>query len=130
MSQQKQEAIKRMQKLGLSEDAIKRFDKDNRLMCSDEGNLKEVPENILEMINAWEKKYKNMVYHVIHSHIYGCETYECLSVSKYPEDWNYESGRVDENWPMSHSINLTIPAFSESGTILVENYKGTLMRVG
>ena len=130
MDEQKQEALKRMKKLKISEDAIEAYEKQNKLMCSEKGNIIDVPEDILKKLRAWEKKYHNLVYHVIHAYIYGLETYECLSVSKYPEDWGYENMRLDENWPMSYSINLTIPDFSESGTILVENYKGVLMRLG
>ena len=99
-------------------------------MCSENKKFIEVPAEILMELRAWEKKYYNLVYHVIHSYYLGFETYECLSVSFYSDDWSFENETLDEGWPMSHSINITVPEYSESGTIQVENIKGSLVRVG
>ncbi len=129
-SELKQEAIQRMQQLKLDDSVIELFQSSNSLVCSENGKFVEVPEAILQQLRTWEKEFNNIVYHVIHSKLYGFETYECLSVSPYPEDWEYENDRLKEGWPMSHSINITIPDFTESGTIKVEKFKGSLMRIG
>lgn len=126
----KLEAIKRMQQLKLDEDVIRAFKENDILRCSDYGRIIDVPADVRKEIRAWEEKYNNLVYHVIHSGIYGVETYNCLSVSCYPEDWDYENMRLNEGWPMCYSINKTIPDFTESGTIKVEHDKGSLMRIG
>ena len=124
------EAIKRMHELGIAAVAIDDFNKSDKLLCSDYGIMSEVPEEIKQRIKDWESKYNNLVYHVIHSHVYGQEFYDCLSVSCYQDDWLYENKRLSDGWPMSHSFNLSIPDFTESGTIFVKEYNGTLMRMG
>ena len=75
------EAIKRMHELGIAAVAIDDFSKSDKLLCSDYGIMSEVPEEIKQRIKDWESKYNNLVYHVIHSHVYGQEFYDCLSVS-------------------------------------------------
>lgn len=124
------EAIKRMHELELEQAAIDDFNLRDKLVCSDYGILKDVPEEIKQRIKNWESKYNNLVYHVIHSHVYGQEFYDCLSVSCYEDDWLYENKSLLDGWPMSHSFNLSIPDFTESGTIFVKEYNGTLMRMG
>ena len=126
----KQEAISRMLQLKIDSDVIKLFSENDKLMCSKNGKFVEVPAEILIQLRAWEKKYYNLVYHVIHADYIGYETYECLSVSFYKEDWDYENARLNEGWPMSHSINVTMPYYTESGIVKIENIKGSLVRVG
>jgi hypothetical protein len=126
----KLEAINRMKNLGLAAEAIDEFNLKGNLLMSDYGQFKEVPEDIKRMIDEWEGRYFNLVYHVIHSKLCGFETYECLSVSCYKSDWIYENKRLSESWPMSHSINITNPDFTESGTIFVKEHNGTLLRMG
>lgn len=126
----KQEAISRMLQLKIDSDVIKLFSENDKLMCSENGKFVEVPAEILIQLRAWEKKYYNLVYHVIHADYIGYETYECLSVSFYKEDWDYENARLNEGWPMSHSINVTMPYYTESGIVKIENIKGSLVRVG
>ena len=128
--ERKSESIKRMQQLGLEAAVIDDLILRDKIVCSDYGMFKDVPEEIKKKIKDWEKKYHNFVYHVIHSHVYGQEFYDCLSVSCYQEDWLYEYKRLLDGWPMSHSFNLSIPDFTESGTIFVKEYNGTLMRMG
>ena len=135
----KTEANGRMVILGLPLEIIKKFSADNKLMCSDGSSFVEVPEEISKQIAAWEKLYKNLVYHVIHTpknswefngHKVQFETYECLSVSLYKEDWEYEKGCLEDDWPMAYCINVTVPDFTESGLVQIENRKGILKRIG
>ena len=123
----KQEAISRMQRLELDEFVIEDF-KNGKLSLSDHNRITDVPEDILKQIKEWENKYHNLVYHVVHGG-FGYETYECLSVSNYKEDWDYEDSIMDDNWVMSHSINISIPAYTESGSIKVKNNNGILQRI-
>lgn len=127
--ERKSESIKRMQQLGLEAAVIDDLILRDKIVCSDYGMFKDVPEEIKKKIEDWEKKYHNYVYHVIHSNLYGCEIYDCLSVSCYKDDWSYENKRLLDGWPMSHSFNLSIPDFTESGTIFIKEYNGTLMRM-
>lgn len=123
----KQEAISRMQRLELDEFVIEDF-KNGKLSLSDHNRITDVPEDILKQIKEWENKFHNLVYHVIHGD-FGYETYECLSVSNYKEDWDFENSIMDDNWVMSHSINIDIPSYTESGSIKVINNNGILKRI-
>ncbi len=123
----RQEAISRMQRLELDESVIEDF-KIGKLSLSDHNRITDVPEDILKQINEWENKFHNLVYHVVHGD-FGYETYECLSVSNYKEDWDFENSIMDDNWVMSHSINIDIPRYTESGSIKVINNNGILKRI-
>ena len=124
----KQEAEERMRTLGLPDLTIHKFMDRDELILSDNTKYADVPEDILREIKQYEKEFDGLVYHVIHTHIFGMETYECLSVSPYKEDWDYE--RPDKKcWVMSHSINKTFPENTESGSIQVVNKLGVLCRV-
>lgn len=126
----KLEAEERMLKLGLPQNVIQRFLCDKSVLTlSDNTHSGSVPEDILKAIDVYQDEFKNLVYHVVHSHFMGQETYECLSVSPYKDDWDYET--PDKNgWTMSHSINITHPENTESGSVKLENKNGVLVRVG
>jgi hypothetical protein len=135
----KTEANGRMLMLGLPLEIIKKFSADNKLMCSDGASFVEVPEEIQKQIAAWEKKYKNLVYHVIHTpknswefngHKALFETYECLCISHYKEDWSYEKACLNDFYPMAHVINVSVPDYTETGLVQIENRKGILKRIG
>lgn len=87
----KDEALERMELLdlpGYAKAALKKSDiltlsDINDLDCS--SRVDGVPEEILKQIRAWEEKYGNFVYHVIHS-VGVFEMYNCLSVSGYGSD--------------------------------------------
>lgn len=123
----KREAVKRMYRLKLNFAVIDDFEY-GRLRCSDHDKMTAVPDEILKEIAEWEKQFHNLVYHVIHGDFMH-ETYECLSVSCYKEDWDYENSIMDDNWVMSHSINISIPAYTESGSIKIKNNNGILQRI-
>lgn len=124
----KNEAIQRMKKLRIKQHIVDDFERNGKLWCSDHGKMVEVPPNILAEIKEWQDQFDNLVYHVIHGDFI-CETYECLSVSCYKEDWDYERGLIEDNWVMSHSINVSTPLYTESGSIKVKNIGGVLQRI-
>lgn len=132
----KEEACSQMVSLRLPPNVIKAFRNNSTLKCSDGTAMVDVPETILNEIKDWENKYHNTVYHVIHCNgiyePYTFETYECLCVSCYRDDWDYER-EIINNWyirVMSHSINVTVPEYTESGSILIVNINGILKRIG
>lgn len=126
--QMRKEALIRMEKLGLNNLVFSRFFLKGELKCSDNTKVTDVPEFILSEIKAYQDEFKSLVYHVVHTHFCGMDTYECLTVSPYEEDWDYERPD-DKGWTMSHSINLTIPENTESGSIQLVNKLGVLIRV-
>jgi hypothetical protein len=127
--EQKQEALYRMNKLNILPDVIDTFEKSSEIKCSDYGKIIAVPKNILKDIRRWEADYGCLAYHVVHSKLYGFEIYNALSVSNYKEDWDYETTMIDKGRTMAYTINVSKPDFSESGTIILENHRGTLQRI-
>lgn len=125
----KLEAVGRMKTLGIPEYVIKRFEMKDWLHMSDNTTIEEdIPEEILNKIKEYQDEFKNLVYHVVHTHLFGQETYECLAVSPYKEDWSYEFPDK-KGWTMSHSINITHPENTESGSIQLENKNHVLVRI-
>lgn len=120
---------KRMKKLSLDQFVINEFQNNNKLYCSDMGKIADVPSSIKNRALKWQKEHGCLVYHIIHAFIFGCETYEFLSVSCYQEDWGFENEIIENGWVMVRSENETIPDCSESGSIKVENINGSLIRV-
>lgn len=136
----KDEALERMELLGLPPYAKAAFKVDDYLTLSDvydkvcQSRVDGVPEDIKKLIKAYEEKFGALIFHVIHTKgIYvGFEYYDCLSVSPYESDWDYERNLMEDRgdtWVMSYSINVTKPEFTESGTIKIENHSGVLRRV-
>lgn len=136
----KDEALDRMELLGIpsyARAALKQSDMltlsdINDLVCS--SRVDGVPEDIKKLIKEFEEKFGALIFHVIHTKgIYvGFEYYDCLSVSPYESDWDYERNLMEDRgdtWVMSYSINVTKPEFTESGTIKIENHSGVLKRV-
>lgn len=133
----KDEALDRMELLGLPSYARAALKQSDMLTLSDINDLEcssrvnGVPEEILKQIRSWEEKYGNYVYHVIHSEgVF--EMYNCLSVSGYESDWDYERGLMEDRgdtWAMAFCINITKPEYTESGSIKIENHSGVLTRV-
>ena len=123
------EAIERMKKLGLSEDAVVAFRRDKKIMMSENGVLKKLDnEFVLKEIENHRKEFKDYFYHVIHSFSNLGETYECLMVSPYLEDWGYERDMLKQNIVYCYVINISCPTNSEAGSIGVINYRGSLVR--
>lgn len=136
----KNEALERMELLGLPPYAKAAFKVDDYLTLSDvsdkvcQSRVDGVPEDIKKLIKEFEEKFGALIFHVIHTKgIYvGFEYYDCLSVSPYESDWDYERNLMEDRgdtWVMSYSINVTKPEFTESGTIKIENHSGVLRRV-
>lgn len=126
----KSEAIKRMKMLSIDQEIISQFLDADNVVCSNNGiHFTEVPPEITKQSIEWQQKFGSLVYHVIHAYIFGLETYELLSVSPYKEDWSYENDIIQNGWVMCHSINLTVPEHSESGSIHVVNNHGCLKRI-
>lgn len=125
----KEQSLKRMRKLQIHEFVINEFENSDKILCSDNNKVTEVPPEIMEDIIKYSELYGNMIFHVLHSNFMNCELWEYLTVSPYPEDWEYENDLIDDMWTMSRSRNMTIPDFTESGSIKVINKNGVLKRV-
>lgn len=124
----KAEAIKRMKRLGISNEVITIFESENKLFCSYYVAQVDVPSEIISELQNWEKESGNIIYHVVYSKLFGYEIYNALIVSKYIEDWDYETIMIDKGRTMAYTINVSKPDYSELGTIILENHHGVLQR--
>lgn len=123
----KREAIRRMKKLGLNEECIEKFKK-GKLQMSLQGFLFDLSPDIKKMVEEHEKELGYIIYHVIHSYSNIGETYECLFVSNYANDWIYERDMIKNNIVYAWVINKTFPENSEAGSIMVQKLYGGLIR--
>ena len=127
--QKKNIALEYMSGLKIRQQVIDQFKENDKLLCSKGNFIVDVPEDILKQIRAWENEFKNMVYHVVYSDIYGCKIYNALSVSCYAEDRWYESKLITESRAAAHCINITIPEYTDSGSIALKEHNGVLERI-
>lgn len=126
----KLEALERMKRLNIKQDIRDLFGASEKILCSNYDRVTEVPSMILKEIKKWEERYGNLVYHVVYSELYGCKIYNALSVSAYKDDWNFENALIDDVRSMAYTINVTIPEYSESGSIQLLNVQEILQRIG
>lgn len=127
--QKKNIALEYMDGLKIRQQVMDQFKENDKILCSKGNFIIDVPEDILKQIRTLEKEFRNMVYHVVYSDIYGCEIYNALSVSCYAEDRWYESMLITQSRAMAHCINITIPEYTDSAPILLKNNNGVLERM-
>jgi len=141
----KEEAIKRLQILsdaGLNSAVRSAFEKDNTLYCSDQtffqtlcyGDLTEFDEknlvdpSIWKKVKDFEEKNKCLVYHLTHEHTQYGEFLDLFIVTSDRKRWNADKEDLNNGLAYSYVINLTVPDFSEFGTIGFDIRCGGLVR--
>lgn len=89
----KEEAIKRMEALGLFAPCIKAFKDRNEVQLTEPtGGLYEFSSNedLTAKVQEFEKEHNALVYHVIHTPTIEMDMYNFLYVSDYDEEWEME----------------------------------------
>lgn len=76
-----------------------------------------VGKKLLSQIRELEEEYGIYVYMVVRTVTEFGELYDCIYVSKDDTDWSIDAELMEDNVTMSYCINMTIPEFSEFGTI-------------
>lgn len=121
----KEEAIKRMRLLGLSDKVIIDFN-DGIINMSLLGyNIPVLNEILTEIIKLSELE-NLFVYYVIHDN---AGMTSILYISDYEEDWDTEDNLLDHGIVYAYVINHMEPCFSEIGSIQVKNINGRLERI-
>ena len=136
MNNKEKEGLKRLNKLEVL-DEVKENYKEGRIAVSERLNkifnavLRDTTEEEKKIIEDYEKRSGNKVYHAIKTYTEFGEILDLLIVSNYEEDWEYEFDEEDENYyVMSMAMNLTNEDFSEMGSIVVRKAMGGLERIG
>lgn len=126
---QKAEAVKRMKKLNIMEQAIDDFVSDNKLNLSENhGMLYWLEENEQVIVNAFEKKFNSLVYHVIHEFTNIGELYCLFYVSSYEEEWKEDNENLNEGQVYAYVINKDSPDSVDIGAIGVKPMNGGVER--
>ena len=131
----KEEAVKRMESLGLMRNVIGDFKRSGKVYYSERTPLGGIlywldnkPEWV-QIVKDLEEQYGFLCYHATHEVTEFGELLDLLIVTKYEEDWETERLDIQDGYVFSYVVNLSEPAFSEYGTIAVKQRAGGLVRV-
>lgn len=124
----KEEAIRRMEAIGLHRKAINEFKNFDGLAISRDGCLFLLSKDYRERVKAFEEETQNLVYHVIESNAAIGKMLSLLYVSPYPEEWHGDMEDLECRSPLVYVINLDDEYCSEFGAIGIEEADGILVR--
>lgn len=140
-NKQKQEALTRMEMLGLDEVVIRDFARTGRLYYSERTPycgvlfwLDQAPE-WMAMVQEFEENHDALVYHVTHEVTEFGDMLSLLYVSAHEDEWDMDYDDIDRikvthvAYPIAYVINLTDPDLSEFGSIGVQQKGGGLIRI-
>lgn len=132
----KQEAIKRMQALGLFKPCIKAFAKYDEVQLSEPtGGLYEFSddEELNAKVKEFEAEHEALVYHVIHTPVridgIFMDMYNFLYISEYPEEYEMDMDDIKDGYVMAYVWNKSDDWLSEFGSIAVQERFGGLVRL-
>ena len=133
----KQEAVFRMQQLGIMPECIEAFE-NGKLWESETnsipGAMYELDGKEKALVRKFEQEYNALVYHVIHTLCNirndNHEMYSMLYVSNYPEEWEMDREMLKDNIAYAYVYNATDPDLSEIGSIAIQPVNGGLVRIG
>lgn len=122
------EVVLRMKKLKLHSNVIKEFIGEGKLNLSERGILFWLDDEEQKMVQDWQEKTGNMVYHVIKNNMEFGLYYSFLYVSKYQDEWEMDNDDLEEGYPLVYVMNVTDDQCSEYGYIGIKPMFGGVMR--
>lgn len=125
------EAVRRMRKLDIINDAIKQFKRDGLIMVSEPplGGLYYLDDEQKEILDAFEKEHNALVYLVVRAYTDFGKMDSFLYVSDYKEEWESDNDDITDGQPLTYTYNYDAPDNSEFGRISVRSIYGGLLRV-
>ena len=128
----KQEALKRMNALGIINDAIKHFRDDDIVMVSEPpfGGLYWLEDHEKEMVRKFEEENDALVFMIVRAFTNFGKMDSLLFISDYDEEWEYDNEDIKDGYVLTYTINHDMPDCSEMGSIVVKSVGGGLVRVG
>lgn len=131
---QKHEALLRMKKLDIHENAIREFQKEGKLNLSEPalgnrvGVLFWLNEDEEKMVRDWEKETGHLVYHVIKNNLMDIGLcYSFLYVSKDPDVWVRDNEDMEDGIQFAY-VKTVDDYSSEYGTIGIRPGFGGVVR--
>ena len=128
----KAEAIKRLNTIGIIEDAISQFEHEDVVMVSENpyGFLYWLNEDQKKLVKEFEEEYDGLVYLANYCTTEFGRLLSLFYVSDYGEEWNMDNEDMESGYAMVYCINLDCPDFSEFGSIAFEAINGGVKRIG
>ena len=127
----KQEAVKRMELLGLPSNVRQAFRKAREVHIWDDEYMELSPlvKMDKDIVSEFEHTHRCVVYYAMRTRTNFGELISYLFVSPYKEEWNIEVDDLKHNRAVSYVYNMETPEFSELGYIEFEpSYNGNLKR--
>ncbi len=130
----KRQAIKHMEQIGIYDEYIKEFEKNNTV-CYFEmfgGYWAFQKPELQEKIKELQDKYNCIVYAVTHEFTDFGECYSFLLVTDYRNEWKYNVCPQDNNifYAFAYVWNKDDDFCSEFGTIAIKSFGGGIRRIG
>ena len=139
----KNEAIKRLEIMkaqGLMNCVLRSFKKKDTELYMSENNglcgalyyfndLGGAKQEWIDLVNQFEEKYNCLVYHITHEYTSFGELLDLFFVSDCKEDWGDDMYDLYNKQSYAYVYNLSVPEYSEFGTIAYRVSGGGLIRV-
>lgn len=128
----KQEAIKRMEVLDIYSEAIRQFEKDCLINCSEPpfGANYWLTDEQMKIVREFEEEYNALVYFGIRSYTEFGTLDSFLYVSDYEGEWKMDNRDLKDGYVYAYVYNHDCPEYSEIGLIKVQPRFGGLVRIG
>ena len=128
----KKEAIKRMEVLDIYSEAIRQFEFDCLISCSEPplGANFWLDDDQEKIVRDFEKEYNALVYFGVRAYTNFGIMDAFLYVSDYEEEWEMDNRELKDGYVYAYVYNYDVPEFSEIGLIKVKPMCGGLSRIG
>ena len=119
VDEKKIEAISRMKELGIFEETIQQFEKDDKISISEPpfGAFYWIAGEDLEQVRKFEQEYNALVFIAIRSYTTDGKIDNFLFVSDYVEEWEDDRKIMKEGETLAYVYNHGMPDCSEIGYI-------------
>jgi hypothetical protein len=124
-----QEAVKRMKMFKMLKSVVTDFQKGVLNRSENGGYLFWLEDEEKQLVQEYENRTGNVVFHVIKSYTDIGLMYSLLYVSSYKDEWEEEREEMQEGIHIAYVYNMVWPDCSEAGCISVRPSIGGLRRV-
>lgn len=114
---QEDEAVLRMDLMGIYEDVIIMFQNDGTVMLSENGKYYPLDDQLKEDIRQFEQEHEATVFMVVRMNTMYGQLDSLLFVGKYDEEWEMSREDLEDGYALSYTINRDYPDCSEMGSI-------------
>lgn len=131
IEKKKQEAINRMNALGIFPETIKQF-KGGMVSYSEPPLCANywLDDDQKKIVKGFEEEHNALVYFVIRSYTEFGKMDSLLYVCDYEEEWEMDREDISAGYVMVYTYVYDAPYFSEIGSIAIQGRFGGLVRVG